>query len=396
MAIGAQTSRLAAQVLLLAWLGPLGSGRTPGRIRRELFPIRDGRPHGRRAFETGIAPDAPGPSRLEAYLYHPPGRRLGTYLVAPGLHFDGPDDPRLDRFCRVLARAGFLVVAPFLPAHLDLLVSPSASDDLELTARALAERFPDHGPPTLFSISFGSRPAFEVAARLGDAIDGVVCFGGYADFEAALRFCLDGVMRSAEGEIRLANDPLNPPALFLNLVRHLDDAPSDPTALEAAWRRMTIRTWGRMELKAPGRLEPIANEIAREVPPAQRKLFLVGCGLGPGAAALLEQGLEKARESLRFADPAPALARLRCPVVVCHGRDDDVIPWGEADKLAALLRGRVPLRVFVTGLYGHTGAAHLGPAAFVREAGNLLGIARTLAAGGALRGTLGVENSTGF
>ena len=37
------------------------------------------------------------------------------YLIAPGLHYAGPDDPRMDRFCRILAAAGHHVAAPFVP-----------------------------------------------------------------------------------------------------------------------------------------------------------------------------------------------------------------------------------------------------------------------------------------
>ena len=51
---------------------------------------------------------------LTVRVYHPRGRTpRATYLIAPGLHYAGPDDPRMDRFCRILAAAGQLVIAPF-------------------------------------------------------------------------------------------------------------------------------------------------------------------------------------------------------------------------------------------------------------------------------------------
>lgn len=349
--------------------------------------IRDGQLHGYRAHRAGTPPQPGRESRLEAYLYHPPRAPLGAYLIAPGLHFLGPDDPRLDRFCRVLAAAGFLVAAPFLPAYVDLEVRADAPDDLERFARALSPRLPRGQRPTLFSISFGSWPAFEVAARLGSAVDGVISFGGYADFGAAVRFCVDGVMRTPDGDVTLARDPLNAPALFLNLLPFLDVG-GDTTALASAWREMVYRTWGKMELKAPGRLEPYFRELAPRVPAPHRQLFLVGCGAEPGAAELVAAALERAREPLSFASPALALRRLRCPVVVCHGRDDDVIPWGEAEKLARALEPRVPTRRYLTGLYGHTGAGRAGARDLFGEGATLVAIARALAHGGALRDLL--------
>jgi pimeloyl-ACP methyl ester carboxylesterase len=354
--------RAASLAVLLRWLGPwTSSARVPEGIERERWSLRDD---------------------LSTYLYRPRGPAVGTYLIAPGLHFLGPDDPRLDRFCRVLARAGFRVVAPFLPSFIDLVVRPSAPDDFEIVARASVERF--GAPVAVFSISFGSWPALEVAARLGRDVDGVITFGGYAELEAAIRFAVDGVMRTPGGDVTLARDPLNSPALFLNVLPHLE-AGGDTTELEAAWREMVRTTWGKMELKAPGKLDPFAHALAPRVPAHQRELFLIGCGVVPGAPALIEASLARAGDALAFASPAAALARLKCPVVVCHGRDDDVIPWGEAEKLYAALAPRVPARLLLTGLYGHTGAERPSPRVLAREATTLIALARALAAGGTLR-----------
>ncbi len=376
---------------LLKWLGPWTSqGTTPAAIRRSSWVLREGQLHGHRAHRLGAAPRAGEPSRLEAYVYHPRREPLGAYLIAPGLHFLGPDDPRLDRFCRVLARAGFLVVAPFLPAFVDLDVRPDAPPDLERFAQALIERLPGGQRPTLFSISFGSWPAFEVASRLGDGIDGVITFGGYADFDATVRFCVDGVMRTPSAAVQLTRDPLNAPALFMNLLPYLDVA-GDTEALRGAWRRLVYRTWGKMELKAPGKLEPLAHELLPNVPKAQRELFLVGAGALPGAGDLVEAALQRAGDAFAYACPKAALAQVRCPVVICHGKDDDVIPWCEAEKLVALLPPTTPSRLYLTGLYGHTGAGRPRASDAAREGVTLLRLAHTLAQAGRLRSAITPE-----
>lgn len=343
--------------------------------------MRGGALPGRRGRRTREAAGGPR-SRLEVEVFVPDAEPLGTYLVVPGLHFEGPHDPRLERFCRVLARAGFRVVAPTLPAYAELLVDRAAVDDLELVARALVARLPAGERFTVFSISFGSWPALELAARLPDAVDAVVCFGGYFDFQSAVRFCVDGVMRTPRGDFELARDPLNQPALFVNMLPWLDVAGGDRAVLAETWREMTYRTWGRMELKAPGRLEPFARALVDRVPSAQRELFLIGCGVREGGARLVLDGLARAGDALAFASPAAAISAASRPVVVCHGRDDDVIPWHEAEKLAGALSRRVPTQLLLTGLYGHTGAGRPSPRALVKEAGTLLEIARVLAAGG--------------
>lgn len=324
-----------------------------------------------------------GATQLDAYVYAPRSAPLALYVISPGLHFAGPDDRRFDRFCRVLAQAGFVVVAPFLPSYVDLRVAPSAVDDLDQVVGAALHRFAALGPPTLFSISFGSWPALEVAARRGGALDGVVTFGGYADFESAVRFCVEGVMVGDDGPVTLPRDPLNSPALFLNLLPFLDVA-GDTTLLERAWREMCWRTWGKMELKAPGRLRPFVEELAPGVPERQRELFRIGAGDLPGAAALASQALERGATELAYLSPRAALARIRRPVVVCHGRDDDVIPWGEGVKLARALGEHTVTRLYVTGLFAHTGQGAPRPGAALREAKNLLGVAYTLASAGRL------------
>src|SRR5690606_20336644 len=121
-------------------------------------------------------------------------RRYGTargrtFLVAPGLHYAGPDDPRMDRFCRVLANAGHHVVAPFIPDYLALTPNARAIADFTRVFDAVAA-----DRPIVFSISFGSLLAFALAAERGDAIDKLVIFGGYADFHDTLKFCLTGAV----------------------------------------------------------------------------------------------------------------------------------------------------------------------------------------------------------
>lgn len=341
-----------AQASLVRWLGPWAERAVPTGVRRS---------------ELWLGPDRD----VYAYAYEPERHApIGAYLVAQGLHHMGPDDPRMDRFCRALAAAGMLVLAPGLRDFLALRIAPRATDDLalgweQLASMAAARRLPR---PAVFSISFGGSPAIELCARLGDRVGALVLFGAFADFDATVRHAVAG-----EGR-----DPLNSPAVFLNLLDVLESDAGRRGPLALAWRTMVERTWGRMELKRPGARDPIAHEIAEALPPAQRELFLVGCGLAPGGLAILERALAATRDDFAFADPRPHLPELRAPVLLVHGRDDDVIPWTEVHKLSAALRPGHEHRVFITGLYGHTGAALPPLGALAREGITLLGLVRAL------------------
>ena len=338
---------LGAAARLVRWLGPWAGERVPPGIRREELRLDGG--------------------RLRCFLYEGPRPPTGAWLVTPGLHPQGPLDPRLDRFCRVLAAAGSLVLAPALPDHLALRLAQAAADDLALAFDELARRSPR---PAVFSISFGSGPAIALAARDGyrDRLAALVLFGGFADIADAARFALAGAR----------HDPTNGPAVMLNLVEHLPPR-CGVDRVAAAWRAMVARTWGRPELKLPGARDPLAHELAAALGAAERDLFLEGCLLKPGALARLEEGLRASSAAFAFADPRPALAALRCPVVIVHGRDDDVIPVDHAMRLFAGLPENHPAQLHLTGMYGHTGAAFPSPRALFAEARTLLRVAFALA-----------------
>jgi pimeloyl-ACP methyl ester carboxylesterase len=301
------------------------------------------------------------------------GRRdkhRGLYLIAPGLHYAGADDPRMDRFCRVLARAGHLVVSPYVPDYLALTPSERAKQDFARAFEALPRW--SRRKPIVFSISFGSLLAFALAAAHGDRIDRLVIFGGYADLRETLAFCLTGEIPNGRTAVR---DPLNQPVVLMNLLDHVRPAPADRAALVAGWRRYVERTWGRPEMKLDNAFVAVAEELAPSIPASVRELFLVGIGARPGARELAADALE--RFDARALDPTPYLSRIANRVELVHGADDDVIPFEHSHALAAALPNA---RVHVTGMYGHTGASKLRIASAAKEVGTMLRVLRVLAA----------------
>jgi len=332
--------RLRTRASLLRWLGPwTGSDTSPE--------------HPTRYAETLDGVGRP----LFCARYEPGERVRGVYVVVQGLHYDGPDDLRMDRFCRILAASGFVVVAPFLHDYARLTVAHSAAEETAIAFQHAEHIAMDRGlaRPALFSISFGCSPALAVASRFGRRVSGLVLFGGYADFEATIRFAVTKRARHQQKPVAVPHDPLNVPAVFINLVE-LIDAPGSADALRNAWLTMARRTWGRIDTHPVARRRGIAESIAATLEPAQRELFLIGCGLSDGAEELLEAAFARAGDHFAFADPRPDLARLCTPVVIAHGRDDDVIPWPEAHKIQAALPPQLPQRLLITGIYGHTGA----------------------------------------
>ena len=321
--------------------------------------------------DARVTDDALG--AMTVRVYRPVRRRSGdTFLIAQGLHYAAADDPRMDRFCRILTTAGHTVVVPFIPDFLALVPSERAKHDFAAAFEALP-RWSDGGKPIVFSISFGSLLAFALAAARGDAIDKLVIFGGYADFHETMKFCLTGEVASGRHATR---DPLNQPVVMMNLLDHLEHARGEREHLVAGWRRYVERTWGRPEMKARERFVAIAEELAPEVPASVRELFLIGIGALPGAWELARPAL--ARFDARALDPGPYLPRVTGRVELVHGADDDVIPFEQSHDLAARLTG-ADVRVHITGLYGHTGARRPPLTAVGKELFTMLRVLRALA-----------------
>lgn len=327
--------------LLTRWLGPWAGDRVPRDVSRHRLRVPSG---------DGV---------VEAYVYEPPQKPVGAYFVAPGLHFLGPDDTRFDRFNRVLAASGFLVMAPFVRSFLSLRLDESAYDDARAAFALFAKRARSRelSPPAVFSISFGSSLAFDLATHEGtrDDVGALVVFGGFCDFIPTVRFAVTGELGRGESARRMKRDPLNAPVVYLNVLPFLE-VDGDKRALAAAWTTMVRRTWNRPELKAPGARDPFAHALAADLPASLREPFLRGCGLAAGDVEWLETGLERAGEALSFIDPGSRLDRVKARTTIVHGRDDDVIPFEESLALERALAGR-EVELILTGLYGHTAGA---------------------------------------
>lgn len=336
---------------LLRWLGPWTPSDRAPEIRTERVPI----------------------GGFDAKLYAPPGRAVGAYAIAPGLHYAGPDDPRMDRFCRVLAASGILTLAPYVPAYVALRVAASAIDDFARAFDALrAHPACPVARPGVFSISFGSLLALRLAAARPDDVGGVICFGGYADWDATVRFAATGLI---DGQPWAVRDHRNLPVVFLNLLDELDGVPADRAPLVAAWTKFVHATWGRPAMNAAERWQPIARELADEVPDAARELYLQGVGLAPGGPARIDRALARAVDRTRFLDVRPHLAGVRGPVWLVHGVTDDVIPWPQARALADAMPTSARCKVYLTGLYGHTAIEGArGPVAAIKEVATMVQI----------------------
>lgn len=332
------TEELSAMYQLGRWLGPWTNAQVaPNDVDREELPIK--------ALSSNERP-------FSAFVYRArrPEKPLGSMLLVSGLHFLGPLDPRMDRFARILAHAGLLVLAPRLPDFTSLILDQRVFEDT-LRAWKTLQNLPDkpRGRSGVFSISFGSLPSLWLASTSPAARDvgSLVVFGGYADFTDTLRFCL-------EGRTGAAHDPLNRPVVFMNLMPYLDGRPDEPTELFSALRTYVEATWGKPEMKVDGRWQAVARDVGKRLPESLLPLYFAATGLESNTRALVDAAIDRAGDSFSWLNPKPFLGQVQCPVDLIHGADDDVIPYEHAHALARGLPPHFLRGVHITGLYGHT------------------------------------------
>jgi hypothetical protein len=323
------------------WLGPWsGRAARPGNVLRRPLTID---------------PADGGPS----FVYTPTNASPHTaWLISPGLHHDGPDDPRMDRFAAALASAGGLVLSPRSPALCGLQLSPAAITCLARAHTTLARLGEASGlPMRVVSVSIGALAALRLAA-VTPTVERVVVIGGYADPEA--------LMASLCGADAEPRDPLNQPTAFLTFLDHLPVAIHDRTRLVNAWRWFVRTAWPRESWKRPGATahHDAARTLAREVDARDRELFLVGCGARPGGHALIRAA--HASGAYAHLDWRPHAATITAEVIAVHGTTDNVIPIGQLDALAAALPAARTIRL---GAFAHS-----------KTTGSLGGLARDASA----------------
>ena len=279
----------------------------------------------------------PGASgALPPDLWHPGGREHPPWpglVLIHGLTPDGKRDARLRWTADRLARAGFAVAVPELPA----LRAQRLQRDDALVVRDTLERLTAHpsvrpGPVAVIAVSVGLGPlalALDDPA-MSERVRLVLALGGYADARELIRYFTTGAYAFGGATGRAAVDPALAGSF---LARNLDILPDarDRTAVE-----------GILEGRPTG---PDAGPGARAV------LALLQNRDPARVDALLDALPPETRALLETLSPARHLGRTQVRLLVVHGREDPAIPFTESLRLAAAAPDRS--RLVLVGLIDH-------------------------------------------
>ena len=264
---------------------------------------------------------------VEADVYTPAGQARAALVLAPGAAALGRDEPRLIAFARSIARAGFIVVVPDLPAVRRLALSRADADVLADALRALRREQPGM-KLGIAAISYGVGPAVIATLEpdLNGKVDFIVGIGGYHNSDEVIRFVTTGAYRRI-GDGRLHR---RAPNSYGRWAFTLANAEQLPDAAQAELLRLAARR----KLADPA---AATSDLRARMGPDGRAVLDLMENDEPDKVAVLLAALP---EPLRAGIDALNLAlydlrSLRARLILIHGRDDPMIPFTESEALAA-------------------------------------------------------------
>ena len=292
-----------------------------------------------------------------------------AFVIFPGIHRGGVDEPRLAGFSRRFASAGAVVVSVPLPDLREFRVTLRAVDQIE-DAALWAAREPGVGRDGrigLAGVSFSGGLALVAAGRppLADRLTMAVSFGGYGDLPRVMRFLCTGVLpdgtqsRPHDYGVAIALLEVAPamvPADQVEPLRH-----GVLTFLEGSLHDQTDKP------RAQAHFADARAQAAALPEPARTLLAWVNdrntAALGPAVLPHLE-----ALDDAALISPERTPATM-APVFLLHGAEDNVIPSAETPLVAASLRarGNTRVRALLTPLVSHADLDMEAPAADVWE-----------------------------
>lgn len=288
----------------------------------------------------------------DLWIYRGRKSRRPLFLI-PGIQHLGPNDPRLDRFARVLAASGYIVGVPSLPTMIGLRMEEALLEDTTAAFLNFSALF--QVPSAVFSVSASSIAALYLGAkaRTSTKISQMMLFGGFYHWAETLNYAITGKISK---ETNRKVDPLNLPVVLLNVIEDLPLNEKERPLLSDGWRAFVEGVWEDPEFQHFDQYSEVALDISKRIPEPLHSIFLKGCSVEKGGVEYAKIGIAKCTRDTSWLDPVPLLQDLKCPLHIAHGREDGVVPYTDAKRIAK----HVPnSHVYLTGLAHHAGVNKL-------------------------------------
>ena len=293
---------------------------------------------------------------VDGNLYRPAtsGPHPGV-VVCLGVVPLGVEHPQVPRLGAALARSGFAALLYWSPAMRDLHLDPADIQDMALAYHWLIRQpyvDPDHSGfiGTCVGGSFALMAAATPAIR--DHVAFVAAFAPYASMWTLAQDIASGSRRNGAAREPWPVDPLTRTVLVRAMTALLD--PSEAAAL----RTVCAEPHGHTD-------RPL-SEDGRAI---YRLLTAVDVGEAEAALNRLPAAMHAHLDAM---SPLHYLPEIHAPLIVlCHDRDDLVIPVGESRRLRTALAGRAGVHYTEFAMFQHMDPTKrkLSPVRLLQELG---------------------------
>jgi pimeloyl-ACP methyl ester carboxylesterase len=317
-----------------------------------------------RCVEEEINLDRDG-TAVPASLVHPDGKRrpFPAWVVLHGITRRGREHAQLARFTRAVVSTGAVAIVPEVPEWRTLSLAPRlAAPSIRAGIAGLRESgWARDAPVGVIGFSFGAPHAVSATAHpdLGEELAGAVSFGGYCDLARTVRFLMTGTHEWRDRVYRLIPDPYGRWIIAANYLTAIE-AHRGAHDVTGALRALAQKAGDLGVPSLSPQLDPYKAELRAGIAEERVALFDL---FAPGSAILpdLERGTLMAQALVEAAmrtepemDPRGALAGVRHPVHLLHGRRDHLIPFSESLRLRQALPEETPAQITITRLFGHS------------------------------------------
>lgn len=295
---------------------------------------------------------------LRVRIFRPAGRARGAVLLVSGVHPDGIDEPRLIDLARDLAGTGVNVVTPEIPDLVHYRLTARVTDTIEHAAEWMADERELSGarPVGLIGVSFSGGLSVVAAARpaLRNRVAYVLSFGGHGNLPRVLRYFCSGVEPTLPGQTARTRAPHDYALAVLlyqatELVVPADQVEPLRRGIETFLQASAL---ARLDQERAQEMLSLGRGFQEELPePSATLMKLVNTrNVGALGARLLPYVDQLGQDPALSPDQSPAPA---APVYLLHGTDDNVIPAGESELLAAHLKGKTEVHMLLSGFLTH-------------------------------------------
>lgn len=274
----------------------------------------------------------------EYWPSHTKAVALPTILLVHGLSPLAHQDPRMVNLARALAAVGFRVVAPEFAEVRHLVISPVSIDNIARCIRSVAMEYKSANYRIgVFSASFCGGVSLLAAARPEAAawVSGLLALGSYTDVTSTLQYLLSSEKADAYGRL----------LILKNFIHH--SIGHDPEVQLALQTAIADNFYGRQ----PGDLAIVLQRLRPHAVHLVQTLL--------DHAAVRRYHFDRIRPQLKqisaALDVIRNVSRVKAPVWLLHGEDDNIIPANQSRLLhAALRRAGKRSTLLVSPLLGHS------------------------------------------